>query len=105
MTVAEAVLVKNWQLLLKDDKKALFNLIPLADELDSLPDRSESDPHTWFFKPDGEPVDWFKPAHDRLTKLINERNELRAELRRRKRARAEKMRRDAQSQDTRDPLA
>jgi hypothetical protein len=27
--------------------------IPLAEELDSLPDRSETDPRTWFFTPNG----------------------------------------------------
>lgn len=105
MTIAEAVLVKYWQLAINGDQKALYNILPLADELASLPDRSENDQLAWLLTPEGKIPDWFKPSYDRLTALLAERRELRAELRRHQRMRAEKRRLNAQSENARDPLA
>jgi hypothetical protein len=104
MTIAEAVLLNNWQLAINGDQRALFNILPLLHEVGSIVPRSHED-RLKELMPDGKIPDYMREPWRRMTELFNERRELRAEIRRRQRLRAEKRRRDAQAQDTRDPLA
>lgn len=102
MTIAEAVLLNNWQLAINGDQRALFNILPLLHEVGSIVPRSNED-RLKELMPDGKIPDYLREPFRRLEELLTERRELRAEIRRRQRLRAEKRKREAQ--DTRDPLA
>ncbi len=98
MTRAESVLLSYWQHSLGGDKKALLNMVPLADETGSVIQRTIPDRMAELNKV----IDRNKPSWREFEQLLLERARLRAEFARRKRIRAKARR---LSREGKDPLA
>jgi Family of unknown function (DUF5681) len=96
MTVAEAVLSKYWQLAINGKQTALYSILPLIDEAEHII-ATRPKPGSDLFTPEGDLVDWVKPIVERVQAIKAKRNELRAELRRRRRLRAEMQQSEARS--------